>query len=73
LLDRLPHTGLSGVEFAYVETESGHSTQFFAVDWLAEEFGDIITTADNPKQDLIRAGVDSGPTELEHLFGQIDA
>jgi len=72
LLSNLPHTTVSGVELAYLDTGSGHSTQFFAVDWLVEEFGNVIMTAENPKQQLIRQGAESGPAELERLFGQLD-
>lgn len=72
LLTNLPHRTFSGDAFAYLDTGSGHSTQFYSVAWLAEEFGDVIADADHPKQPLIDAGIEHGPAGLARLFGQID-
>jgi len=72
LRSNLPHTTFSEDVFAYLDTGSGHSTQFYSVEWLAEEFGEIIANAEHPKQQLIRAGIEHGPAELRRLFGQID-
>lgn len=71
LLDNLPHKTVAGVQLAHVDTGSGHSTQFYSVEWLAEEFGEIITTADHPKQQLLSVGAEHGPTELKRLFEQL--
>ncbi len=72
LLSNLPHTTFSEDAFAYLDTGSGHSTQFYSIDWLAEEFGEIIASADHPKQRLISAGLEHGPAELRRLFEQIN-
>jgi len=72
LLSNLPHTTFFGEAFAYLDTGSGHSTQFYSVAWLVEEFGSIIETIDHPRAQLIRAGHECGPAEVERLFGQID-
>jgi len=72
LLDNLPRETVAGVQFVHLDTGSGHSTQFFSVEWLAEEFGEIIRTADHPKQQLLSAGSDRGPGELRRLFEQLD-
>lgn len=73
LLANLPHTMFFGEAFVYLDTGSGHSTQFFSVDWLVEEFGSIISTADHPQQQLVSAAHEYEPAEFERLFGQIDA
>ncbi|MFC6758054.1 MULTISPECIES: hypothetical protein [Haloarcula] len=72
LLSNLPHTTFSEDAFAYLDTGSGHSTQFYSVEWLAEEFGEIIANADHPKQQLLTAALEDVPAELRRLFGQID-
>ena len=72
LLANLPNTTFFGEAFVYLDTGSGHSTQFFSVDWLVEEFGSIVESADRPQRQLISAAREYEPVEFERLFGQID-
>lgn len=61
-----PMTTVSGVEVIY--HEQNYRTQFYSVEWLAERFGEEITTAENPRQRLVAECDRQGYTELCDLF-----
>ena len=70
--DNLPHKTVAGIEMAYLDIGRGHSTQFHSIDWLTEEFGEIISTVKHPKQDMLDKDATSDSMNLKRLFSQLD-
>jgi hypothetical protein len=62
----VPVKTVAGVKVAY--DKSSYKSQYYSIEWLAETFGEQITTADNPRQELIHECERRGYLQLQRLF-----